>query len=96
MRTSINSPSPTPITRTSSGSRVFTNNLLPLIAIRCFIASVFYEIRNCVNSLFSIDTLAKWRYRGKGPAYMKMDHAIRYSREALEQYLAKRTVPEGR
>jgi excisionase family DNA binding protein len=44
----------------------------------------------------SIDTLAKWRYRGKGPAYMKMDHAIRYSREALEQYLAKRTVPEGR
>ncbi len=44
----------------------------------------------------SIDTLAKWRYRGKGPAYMKMDHAIRNSREALEQYLAKRTVPEGR
>ena len=31
-----------------------------------------------------------------GPGYMKMDHAIRNSREALEQYLAKRTVPEGR
>jgi len=44
----------------------------------------------------SPDTLAKWRYRGKGPAYVKLNRTVRYPVDALEEYIQSRTVPAGR
>ena len=44
----------------------------------------------------SIDTLAKWRYRGQGPAYTKLNRAVRYPPQALEEFIERRTVPAGR
>lgn len=37
-------------------------------------------------------TLANWRYLGRGPAYMKDGGVVRYSSDALDAYLASRTV----
>ena len=38
-------------------------------------------------------TLAKWRHRGTGPAYLKMEgHRIRYEGSALNAYLASKRV----
>lgn len=37
-------------------------------------------------------TLANWRYLGRGPAYMKDGGVVRYSTDALDAYLASRTV----
>jgi hypothetical protein len=41
-------------------------------------------------------TLAVWRQRGIGPAYVRCNSAIRYRKAAIEAYLRKQTVPEGR
>jgi predicted site-specific integrase-resolvase len=45
-------------------------------------------------------TLAVWRRRGIGPAYVRRAGAIRprilYRESDIEAYLRKRTVPEGR
>ena len=32
-------------------------------------------------------TLAQWRYQGKGPAYRKLGRHVRYSWEAISQWL---------
>jgi predicted DNA-binding transcriptional regulator AlpA len=38
-------------------------------------------------------TLAKWRYLGDGPPYVRISHgAIRYRRSDLDAWLARRTV----
>jgi hypothetical protein len=45
-------------------------------------------------------TLAAWRARGIGPAYVRAGGrpggAIRYPASAVQAYLTKQTVPEGR
>jgi excisionase family DNA binding protein len=40
----------------------------------------------------SVITLAKWRGRKSGPAYTRTGRTIKYSREALEDYLRKNVV----
>lgn len=41
-------------------------------------------------------TLRKWRAIGSGPPYVKMGHAVRYSRAALEAWIASQTVTPSR
>lgn len=40
-------------------------------------------------------TLARWRVLKKGPAFVKVGRAVRYSRESLEAWLKKKTVSAG-
>lgn len=41
-------------------------------------------------------TLADWRRKGTGPAYVKLGHrTIRYDRAALERFLVARTSEAG-
>ena len=48
---------------------------------------------------FSPETLANWRWAGRGPAYIKTSPGrggrIKYKRSAIEQWLAERTVQTG-
>lgn len=38
-------------------------------------------------------TLQRWRWRGEGPAYVKLSaRAVRYSPEALAEFIETRTV----
>lgn len=37
-------------------------------------------------------TLANWRYLGRGPAYIKDGHCVRYPSRALQAWLDQRTV----
>lgn len=37
---------------------------------------------------FAVQTLARWRVEGKGPAYLKLGRRIRYSTRAIQQWLA--------
>lgn len=37
------------------------------------------------------ETMSYWRVKGVGPAFIKVGHAVRYSRSALEEYLKTRT-----
>lgn len=44
----------------------------------------------------SVETLKKWRQRGRGPSYVRYEGgAIRYPLSALVQYLNERTVKPG-
>jgi predicted DNA-binding transcriptional regulator AlpA len=36
-------------------------------------------------------TLEAWRTRGEGPEYVKLGKAVRYSSEALENFIKSRT-----
>lgn len=47
-----------------------------------------------VACLFAINelTLANWRCAGIGPAYIKIGSAVRYTRQAIEQYLTAQTI----
>ena len=36
--------------------------------------------------------LAQWRHRGSGPPYVKLSNRILYSGDALNRWLAERTV----
>lgn len=36
-------------------------------------------------------TLQKWRYEKTGPKYFKDEHTVRYSLEALQEYIKERT-----
>jgi predicted DNA-binding transcriptional regulator AlpA len=47
-----------------------------------------------VACLFGINelTLANWRCAGVGPAYIKIGSAVRYTRQAIEQYLTEQTI----
>lgn len=40
-------------------------------------------------------TLSQWRYLGEGPAYVKLGAHVRYPRDAVERWLAERTVRPG-
>ncbi len=40
----------------------------------------------------SRQTLSKWRSEEKGPAFIQVGGSIRYSREAVDQWLAERTL----
>ena len=35
----------------------------------------------------SVSTLARWRRKGIGPAYLKIGKAVRYTPEAIQAYL---------
>jgi excisionase family DNA binding protein len=37
-------------------------------------------------------TLEKWRGQGKGPEYVKMGRAVRYKRDALEEFIKEKTI----
>lgn len=40
-------------------------------------------------------TLSRWRWRGdRGPAYIKLGSAVRYSTESLEAFVAKGVVSQ--
>lgn len=42
-------------------------------------------------------TLKRWRNKRKGPPYIHAGDSVRYPRQALEEWLAERTVyPEGK
>lgn len=41
---------------------------------------------------FQTQTLAVWRMKGKGPAYIKCGRSIRYRVSDLERWLSERTV----
>lgn len=36
----------------------------------------------------STGTLAQWRVRGYGPAFVKVGHFVRYSPQAIERFIA--------
>ena len=40
----------------------------------------------------SIFTLQRWRCERRGPAFRKLGRAVRYSPEALDEYLSNATV----
>ncbi len=40
-------------------------------------------------------TLKKWRFRGRGPAYVRLGSAIRYERRALLDYLDRARIKPG-
>ena len=40
----------------------------------------------------SEQTLRIWRMGNKGPAYVRINRSIRYRREDLDEFVAKRTV----
>jgi hypothetical protein len=43
-----------------------------------------------------IQTLRNWRHMGRGPAYIKLDRAVRYSLTDLEKYFQSHRVdPEA-
>jgi excisionase family DNA binding protein len=41
------------------------------------------------------DTLRQWARRNKGPAYIMVEGARRYSPDAVREYLEHRTVSRG-
>lgn len=44
----------------------------------------------------NVQTLANWRYRGKGPRYFRVGNAIRYDIADLDAWLGARAVePQG-
>jgi excisionase family DNA binding protein len=38
----------------------------------------------------SVKTLAQWRSQRKGPAYIKVDHSVRYRRTDIDHWLSQR------
>ena len=40
-----------------------------------------------------VNTLARWRCDGVGPAYLKIGSLVRYRQEDLDRFVAKSTVP---
>ena len=40
-------------------------------------------------------TLAVWRHRDLGPAYVRCGRSIRYTPEAIAQYVERRTITPG-
>jgi excisionase family DNA binding protein len=40
-------------------------------------------------------TLAQWRYKGTGPAYVKVGRHVRYRREDVDTWLAEHTTRPG-
>jgi DNA-binding transcriptional regulator YiaG len=40
----------------------------------------------------SVATLADWRYRRRGPAYVKVERLVRYRPEDLESYVEASTT----
>ncbi len=44
----------------------------------------------------SPDRLASWRFRGVGPAFIRIESAVRYRRDDLESYLRVRRVRPSR
>lgn len=40
----------------------------------------------------SVDTLANWRYLGRGPAYVRQGRIVRYPTDALDAWIATNQV----
>lgn len=41
----------------------------------------------------SVPTLRKWRYKGRGPKFLKLGSLVRYKPSDIEQWLT--TLPQG-
>jgi hypothetical protein len=44
------------------------------------------------NLCVSLSTMRRWRREGTGPAFFRLDATIRYTPEALEQFIAQHTA----
>lgn len=42
-----------------------------------------------------VQSLAAWRCRGEGPAYIHVGRAVRYPADALDKWLSAQTVTPG-
>lgn len=49
-----------------------------------------HEVSAALNA--SVHTLRNWRYRGKGPKYIKLSRCVRYRASDVEAFLAASTV----
>ena len=43
----------------------------------------------------SIPTLARWRMEGRGPKFVRMGSSVRYTREALEEFVRESIASAG-
>ena len=43
----------------------------------------------------SVKTLQRWRYVGRGPAFLKLEKLIRYQKSSLDRYLTSNTRNAG-
>jgi excisionase family DNA binding protein len=50
------------------------------------------EKQLCAELGISPVTTTKWRRKGEGPPFIRVGRLIRYSRAALDEWLAARTV----
>ena len=50
------------------------------------------EKREAERLHLSVRTLQQWRVKGGGPPYLKLGAAVRYNPEAVDKWLAERTV----
>jgi predicted site-specific integrase-resolvase len=58
-------------------------------------ASLLREAEAAKSLGISPETLRRWRWSGKGPAYVKLGGAVRYATKDLEEFLsASRRQPE--
>lgn len=48
-------------------------------------------VKHFAGGVGSTATLANWRYRGKGPKYVKIGRSVLYRRGDIAKYLAKQT-----
>jgi len=58
-------------------------------------ANIFNEYQAAVLLGVQPATLRQWRQQRRGPAWVKVEHAVRYRCQDLEKYLAARTIPAG-
>lgn len=52
------------------------------------------EIDLAVELQMRPQSLADWRHRGKGPAYVKLGQLVRYRRSDVDRWLDAQTRPE--
>ena len=56
---------------------------------------ILNEIEASEKLCVATQTLRNWRHLGKGPSYIKMGYAVRYSLSDLVQYIeSKKIIPE--
>jgi excisionase family DNA binding protein len=44
----------------------------------------------------SVRTVQDWNYKGKSPAITRVGKHVRYTRQAVDEWVAKNTEPVGR
>ena len=53
---------------------------------------IYYTDDPALKALGAYQTLAGWRSKGIGPSYIKIGSRVGYLGEALNQWLAERTI----